>query len=78
MIYTKKYFRVVIAIVLAAVIFTPLSKVDAKAITVYFDTDGGTIIPPVVLDDESLAGAGKIPADPEKEGYTFCGWYPNQ
>lgn len=73
----KKYFRVVIAIVLAAVIFTPLSKVDAKAITVYFDTDGGTIIPPVVLDDESLAGAGKIPDDPVKDGYTFIGWYPS-
>lgn len=40
--------------------------------TLTFVTDGGTAIPPITAE------AGKPvtpPADPEKEGYTFEGWY---
>ena len=38
---------------------------------IYFDTDGGTEIPPIKAFFGEKVTA---PADPEKEGYTFAGW----
>ena len=40
--------------------------------TVTFDTDGGTTISPVKVDDGKPVGK---PADPSKDGYEFAGWY---
>jgi len=39
---------------------------------VYFDTDGGTKMDPLVLEYLSLV---ERPIDPQKEGYDFKGWY---
>lgn len=74
----KRNYLKIIVFVVAIMLLFKTSSAYAKEITVTFDTDGGSAVDPVVLDDESLAGANKIPEDPTKNGYTFIGWYPNK
>lgn len=42
-----------------------------EEIYVYFDTDGGSEIEPVLVVNDKI----KLPENPTKEGYTFEGWY---
>ena len=70
---SKKTLLILVAFVLMAIVIP--TKVHAATITLSFDTAGGTEIPSIVLDNESLDQAGKTPADPTKEGHTFFGWY---
>ncbi len=45
---------------------------DADEITLTFDSNGGNEIAPVKADCDAPY---EKPADPEREGYTFAGWY---
>lgn len=42
--------------------------------TVTFDSDGGSLIDPIIIDEGSKVTK---PTDPIKEGYEFLGWYLN-
>ena len=52
------------------------AKWSARDLTVIFDTDGGTDIPSVTVTYGNTVQDQK-PDDPEKDGYTFVGWYNN-
>ena len=46
---------------------------------VSFNTDGGTVINDVIVSSrDSLSTANKVPANPQKEGYTFYDWYEDK
>ena len=48
---------------------------NGESFLVHFITYGGTVIPDVEVPSENIV---LQPEDPEKEGYTFGGWYENQ
>lgn len=50
------------------------SSVDADAVTVTFDSKGGSTVDPVTVGRGVYVGA---PTTPAKPGYTFDGWYYN-
>lgn len=45
---------------------------ETQLVSVLFDTDGGSAVAPVCTEVGSLIQA---PSAPQKEGYTFLGWY---
>ena len=47
------------------------AKWSVNKYTISFDSDGGSIVPPITLDYGSVVIA---PINPTKEGYTFNGW----
>jgi len=54
---------------------TLYAKWKINQYTITFDTDGGSEIDPIIED----YGTGiKAPAEPERAGYTFAGWYENE
>lgn len=51
--------------------FTAVWQVNKYTVT--FDTAGGTTVAPITLE---YGAAITLPANPEKDGYTFIGWSP--
>lgn len=49
-----------------------VSCTNAVEFTVYFDTNGGSEVEPVMSDGASVVS---VPEDPVKAGYNFDGWY---
>jgi len=47
---------------------------DANEYTITFDSNEGSAVADIVADYGADISA-KIPADPQREGYTFAGWY---
>lgn len=47
------------------------AKWSVNKYTITFDSDGGSVVPPITLDYGSVVIA---PINPTKEGYTFDGW----
>ena len=66
----KKYFKSLLAVVIAAVVFVPAVK--AEEITVTFDTNGGSEVASQTIEVASHITA---PTNPTKEGVVFAGWY---
>ena len=46
-----------------------------KKYNIIFDSDGGTLIDKATINENELV---PYPKDPEKEGYSFLGWYQNE
>ncbi len=44
--------------------------------TIYFETSGGSSVPPITAYNNTPIAW--LVADPEKEGYTFAGWYADE
>ena len=51
---------------------TLVAEWDIPKFTVTFDSDGGTAVVPQTVELDALA---TMPAAPEREGYTFLGWF---
>ena len=51
---------------------TPVVTPETKTYVVKFNTNGGSTVKAVVVEENSRASK---PADPTKDGYTFDGWY---
>ncbi len=67
---TLKLLIIPIFMLFAALLLT--SCANDVVYTVYFDSNGGSEVSPIVINEGSLF----IPPDmPTKEGYTFIGWY---
>lgn len=65
-------FFSVLAVAFALLVTLFAASACSEKVTLRFETDGGSYLPPV----EGRAGGGyERPADPEKEGYYFDGWY---
>ncbi len=72
----KKSIILILVFALLFLHIVPLTAYADNEITIHFDTAGGTEIEDVVLSDgQSMEEAGLHIANPEKEGYTFFGWY---
>ncbi len=63
-----------IFLVILVVVITLFFKFNRKEFTVKFDTDGGSFIEPINVDENSLIIK---PNSPTKDGYVFDGWYYN-
>lgn len=50
-----------------------IAFINISAVTITFDTDGGSTIPDMVLP--SVESSYELPEPPTKEGFTFEGWY---
>lgn len=68
-----KKSKIIIAIILIAVIaLISISCESNKTFTVYFNSNGGNRIAPLSLKSKAEF---KLPEPPQKEGYSFMGWY---
>ncbi len=61
--------------ILAAVVLLALVGCQAETFTVAFDTDGGSAIASLTVEKGKEI---ECPAEPEKSGYRFDGWYKDQ
>ena len=69
--------QIITALVVVAIIVILLLKScdnGKKEYNVTFDTNGGTLIADVVVEEENAVSK---PSEPTKEGYEFVGWYYN-
>jgi hypothetical protein len=52
---------------------TAVAVWEAESYTISFDTDGGSVVPSIILE---FGASVEAPADPQKDGYAFVGWAP--
>lgn len=71
--YEKKKWLLIS--ILAAVVLLALVGCQAETFTVAFDTDGGSAIASLTVEKGKEI---ECPAEPEKSGYRFDGWYKDQ
>lgn len=62
----------IFTILLLSIVFVFASCNKDYSYTVTFETNGGSAIDPIIVNNENLSA---IPVAPTKEGYTFAGWY---
>jgi len=70
---TKIVIGIILVVIIAILLFFLFSKKEVQH-TVSFETNGGTKMESLVIDDNGLI---KEPEAPTKEGYEFDGWYYN-
>ncbi|MFA5449364.1 MAG: InlB B-repeat-containing protein [Clostridia bacterium] len=69
----KNFAKLAVLLLLILLVGTLLAcETDNGPYTITFDTDGGTIIDAIILQKGEMLNP---PDPPEKQGYTFAGWY---
>lgn len=53
----------------------PTNPKDQDTVNIYFDTNGGSTIPMMTLQEGEII---ELPEDPVKSGYIFIGWYMDE
>lgn len=60
---------IIILLLLLVILFLVFGRNGSYTIT--FDTDGGSLVSDIEVKNDEIV---RLPANPEKEGYTFVGW----
>ncbi len=66
-----KINKLITTLLIASFIFLLNACFKEKTVTISFDSNGGSIVEPIVTNGETIV----LPLNPDKVGYTFAGWY---
>ena len=67
----SKIFTIVLALIIFVILMTACGT-GVDAVTISFESNGGSEVEPITVDAQSEVN---LPMNPTKEGYNFDGWY---